>query len=73
MEGCWPGLTKLSFCIPGASGDIREHIGNGLDTRYRAKEHTQCEELGWAPTSHVKIQHLLTTDTEKNQLRVSAP
>ena len=61
-EGWWPGLTKLSFCILGARGDIREHIGNGLDTRSTTGLKNTHNVKTWAPTSsHVKIQHQPTT------------
>ena len=69
-EGWWPGLTKLSFCILGARGDIREHIGNGLDTRSPGLKNTHNVKTWALPTSSlVKIQNQLTeTERKENQL-----
>ena len=60
-EGWWPGLTKLSFCILGARGDTREHIGNGLDTRSARLKNTHNVRTRVSTSSHVKIQHQPTT------------
>ena len=65
-EGWWPGLTKLSFCILGARGDTREHIGNGLDTRSARLKNTHNVRTRVPTSSHVKIQHQLT-ETEQRK------